>query len=107
MPEKKNGPRVNPLALAVVSAVLGGTGGPFLLVKLGGPSVMAPDRYTGTQALALEERVAALEAHVEDHPDVQLRADIATLTAEIAGVKAAQDQIISNQDRILDRLIGQ
>jgi len=92
------------LIVAALSAIVGSTGGPFLLVKFGGPNLFAPDRYTGAQGLAMERRVAALENHLNDHPDAQLRAEIAALRAELAANTARQDQILTNQNRIFNRL---
>ena len=76
--------------VACVSAIIGGISGPFLLVQLGGDSVVAPDRYTGTQATALTNRVAELEEelgeHKDFHPDRDLDRRITVMEAHYADI---------------------
>ena len=86
------------------SAVVGSLGGPLLLVQFGGSSLLAPDRFTGTEAAEVIRRLEVVEAHLVDHPDVQLRADIAALREELAGNKARQEMILENQNRLWNRL---
>ena len=81
-----NGHR-NAVVAAVVSVILGSTGGPFLLVKLG-VNPYRNDAYTATQAAEHqvndERRFAALEEHMRSHPDKagQFERRIATLEAQ-------------------------
>ena len=64
MAEKPNGVTTkSALAVAIVSALLGGAGGPLLLVKFG-YDPFRPDPFTGTDGKLLSARVAALETHV-------------------------------------------
>lgn len=92
------------LVVAIVSAVLGSTGGPYLLDRLLGFNPYRADPFTGTEAALLASRLERIEDHVENHPDVELRASIALIRADIAEARAEREQIIRNQDRILDRL---
>lgn len=94
----------NALLIAIASAIVGGTGGPLLLVKLGGPSVFRPDPFTNADAQILESRITALERHVNYHPDAELRSAISKLSAESAAAKSERALIIKNQDRIILRL---
>lgn len=98
----------NALVVALVSALVGGAGGPLLLVKFGGPNIFRQDPYTQSMAEAdrkvLESRVATLERHVNYHPDTELRAAINELTAEAAAAKSERALIIKNQDRIIQQL---
>lgn len=89
--------------VAILSAVLGSTGGNYLLSRVF-PDAIRPDPFTGAQGKALALRITNLEKHVENHPDVALRAAVADLRAESAAAKAERSLIIRNQDRILERL---
>lgn len=106
---KLNGSR-NAVVAAVVSAILGSTGGPYLLVKFFDVNPYRQDAYTATQAKAQQRenelRFASLERHIRDHPDVELRAAIIDLKTATAEVRAEVKQVVRNQDRILDRLDG-
>ena len=101
-----NGQR-NVLLVAVVSAILGSTGGPFILVKLG-INPYRQDAYTSTEArehrASDERRFTALEGHVLIHPDIALRDQMSALMANQAGNSAKLEQIQRNQDRILNTL---
>ena len=91
------------IILAIVSAVLSGSGVPYLLSALGiNPYRM--DAFTGTDGKALAQRIDKLEAHVENHPDVELRASIADLRVEIAAAKAQRELMLINQQQILSRI---
>ena len=92
------------LVVAVVGAALGSSGG--IAIYLRSPDAkeaVAPDRFTGTQAAALVERLnhvdQLIDTHLESHPDAinQFDRRIATLEAQYA-------IILQNQGRILDRL---
>lgn len=103
---KLNGHR-NAVVVAVVSAILGSTGAPFILVKLG-VNPFRPGAYTNAMAEArqniVDHRFAALEAHVSDHGDEEWRDAILELQRESAGAAKEREQMLRNQDRILDRL---
>jgi hypothetical protein len=81
-----NGHR-NTVVAAIVSAVLGATGGPILLVKLG-VNPYRQDAYTSTMADEHREnderRFQALENHVANHPDITNKFErrISTLEAQ-------------------------
>lgn len=102
---KTDGFRAIYLALYLVGAVLSGGGGTYVWLRTTGPEIVAPDRFTGSQASTLITRVSHLEAdvnmHLDRHPDVTNQFDrrIATLEAQYA-------IILANQARILDRLDG-
>jgi hypothetical protein len=61
------------LALYFLGAVLSGAGGNYLWMRNIAPDVVVPDRFTATQARALEHEMEQLEAqimfHVREHPD--------------------------------------
>ena len=88
----------NSILVAVASAIVGGTGGPVLLLKLN-PSALRPDPYTGTQGLVLETRIEALEYHTRNHPDAAGQFD-----RRITTLEANQNIILANQIRILEKL---
>lgn len=92
------------LIIATLSALVGGTGGPLLAVKLGFSDALRPDPFTGTEGRVIERRLESLEFHVRNHPDVALRLDIAELKEEAAAARKERELIIRNQDRILNRL---
>jgi hypothetical protein len=102
-----NGHR-NAVVAAVVSAILGSTGGPFLLVKFFDVNPYRQDAYTATMAKAHrandERRFAALEAHVTNHPDRELREAISEVRAHLAAQQATLEAIRITQGRILDQL---
>jgi hypothetical protein len=91
------------IALYFVAAVLSGAGGNFLWLNNSGADIVAPDRFTGTQAAALTVRINRnemdLDGHVRDHPDLENRYDtrIAVLESQIAA-------LLLNQQRMLDKL---
>ena len=91
--------------VAIISAVLCSISGPILLVKFGGDSMVAPDRFTGTQADALIKRVDHIEenidSHRNNHPDKMNQYD-----RRIAVLESQYSTILENQRRILDRLDG-
>lgn len=103
---KLNGHRT-PLVVAIVSAILGSTGAPFILVKLG-INPFRPGAYTVAMAEAREElvdlKISALEAHVENHGDKEWRNAIMELQREASGAAKEREQMLRNQDRILNRL---
>ena len=93
--EKHNGNRWTPAIIAIVSAAVGSSGGIWL--SLGSPyaqEAVAPDRFTGTQAAALKNRI---DYHLENHPDHDL--DI-----RVTRLETQYEIILNNQQRILDRL---
>lgn len=106
MPEKKeaklNGHRV-PLLVAIVSAILGSTGGPLLLVKLG-VNPYREDAYTSTMAASdaekdtlrmnnMQKEIDTLFLHVYHHPDATGRFEsrLSTLEAQVAVVLGRLD----------------
>lgn len=105
MPEKPNGKLSTrqTFLIAILSAVLGSTGGNYLLSRVF-PDAIRPDPFTGEQGRALELRIERVEGHVEDHPDVALRAAISELRAEQAAAKAERGLMLRNQDRMIERL---
>lgn len=99
MDKKQNSGMLNgkrAFILALVSAIVGGAGGPLLLVKLNGPSVFRPDAFTGSQGAALEKQ---LEYHIKNHPDALHNFD-----RRITKLETQNEIIIKNQFRILDRI---
>lgn len=91
------------VVVAVVSAVLSGSGVPWFLSALG-VNPFRPDPFTRSDGLVLERRIEKLEGHVDRHPDVELRAAIADLRAEASAAKSERLLIIKNQDRMMQRL---
>jgi hypothetical protein len=91
------------LALYLIGAVLSGAGGNYIWMRNIGPEIMAPDRFTGAQAEQMNHRIDNIESgliyHTNNHPDKTNQFDrrIATLEAQFV-------IILSNQQRILDRL---
>lgn len=82
--------------VALVSAIIGGAGGPLLLVQLGGDSLFRQDPFTGEEGKQLKTQ---LEYHFRNHPDITNEFDTRITTLE-----AQNAIIISNQNRIFDRL---
>lgn len=93
------------LIVAIISAVVGSAGGPFVLVKLG-VNPYRHDPATGTEVKLLENRLSAVEGHVKNHPDEKgdFDARIYENRAEIKVINSQLDTIIQNQGRILGRL---
>lgn len=91
------------LALYFIGAVLSGGGGTYAWLNTAGPEMVAPDRYTGSQAAALIARVGRIESdisqHITHHPD-----DVNQFDRRIATLEAQYAIILQNQARILDRL---
>ena len=119
MTDDKNGsilhvPR-NYVVLAILT-VLGSTSSPFVLDKLGvnpfrtnpydSLMAQAQNRENDRRFTSLAHRVDGLEEHVkpQNHPDVELRAALAVVIADVAAGKAERKLILANQNRILDRL---
>lgn len=98
-----HGVRTVYLALYFLGALVSGVGGNFLWLRSTGPEVVAPDRFTGTQAASLIRRVdhieSAIDRHVERHPETMNRFD-----ARLSALEAQYQLILQNQSRILDRL---
>ena len=90
----KDGVRSIYLGLYFLGAILSGAGGNYLWMRNVGPDIVAPDRFTGTQASALESK---LDSHLRNHPDRPLEIRVSRLEEQYAS-------IIRNQNRILDRL---
>ena len=98
------------LIVAIVGAIFGSISGPVLLVKFGGDSVVAPDRFTGTQGQLLEARITTLETghaalrsnqvrHFSEHPDQTGRFD-----ARLTALEAQLAIMLANQQRIMTML---
>jgi len=91
------------LALYLIGAVLSGAGGNYIWMRNVGPEILAPDRFTGSQGVSLTERVdrieTRLDTHEAEHPDKTNQFD-----RRIATLEAQYVIILSNQQRILDRL---
>jgi hypothetical protein len=94
---KLNGNRA--LVVAILSGILGGTGGPWLLVRLGGDTILRPDPFTGSQGKVLAYRVEELERHVENHPD-----RVGLFERRITTIETQNAIIMENQKRIIERL---
>ena len=90
--------RRNALVVAVLSAILGSTGGPFVLTKFG-VNPYRVDPATGTEVRLLQDKVKRLQNHVDFHPDV-----VNKFETRITAVETNQLVIIRNQERILDKL---
>ena len=110
---KPNGNSKRALALVSIGTILAATGGPFLVVKLGGPSIYRDDPFTGSQGQVVaarldahEQRITSLEEHVDprNHPDGELRRLINEIKQNQAGFDARQETIIKNQDWIRNKL---
>lgn len=96
------------LALYLVGAVLSGAGGNYLWMRSVAPSVVAPDRFTGSEAALLKSRISHIEStidtHTQHHPD-----DVNQFDRRITTLEVQYAAIISNQGRIiaqLDKLNG-
>lgn len=67
------------------------------------PEIIAPDRFTGSEAQVLIRRVAhnesLIEQHIEGHPDQTLKFD-----RRIAVLESLMETVIKNQQRIIDKL---
>ncbi len=92
----KNGTHPVIVALYFIGAVLSGAGGNYLWMRNVAPEVVAPDRFTGTEADALEFKI---DTHLANHPDIEYRFD-----ARLTALEAQYAIILTNQQRILDRL---
>ena len=94
-----------PVIVAIIGVLGAGTGTNYLLVSRSGAlqEIARPDPFTGAQASALRAALAELnhelERHVRDHPDQTGRFD-----SRLTALEARQNLILSNQQRILDRL---
>ena len=86
------------LILAIIGAIVGGTGGPFLAVKFGG-NVFRPEPFTQSDAALLETRIERCEAHMSNHPDQTGRFD-----ARLTGLEVQTAIILTNQQRIMTML---
>lgn len=84
--------------VAIVSSILGATGGHFLMVRFA-PDSLRPDPFTGAQGRSLERRLEKLERHVEYHPDLTNRFD-----ARISTLEAQNKLILLQLDRIEKQL---
>lgn len=104
--DKGNGNKWNPIVIGVISALVG-SGGAISIVfgTPVGETLARPDPFTGKQAYALEQRVTRLEdeinPHLANYPQV-----LASFESRVAVLESQYQQIISNQNRILDRLDG-
>lgn len=100
---QRDGMRSVYVALYFIGAVLSGAGGNYLWMRNLGPDVVAPDRYTGTQASELigtVERIdRTLTKHMNEHPDQLNQFD-----RRIATLEAQYVLLIAGQQRILDKL---
>lgn len=97
---KKNGlSSRQAFVVAILSAFLGSAGGPVLLSNLFNFNPYRTDPFTGAEGKILERRLASLESHMKNHPDQQGQFDRRITTLEVK-----LDVLISNQQRILDRL---
>lgn len=91
------------LILYLLTAVLSGAGGNYLWLNNIGPDVVAPDRFTGTEAATLKARInhieSSLDTHTRAHPDIENRYDrrIAVLESQISAM-------LLNQQRMMDKL---
>ena len=98
------------LALYFAGAVLSGAGGNYLWMREIAPDVVAPDRFTGTEASSLISRIETIEkynarqernmdAHLVKHPDIENRYDrrIAVLESQITA-------LLLNQERMMNKL---
>jgi len=92
----KNGLKPVFLALYFLGVVLSGSGGTYVWLRTTGPEMVAPDRFTGTEAAALKLEI---NQHIRSHPDQENRFD-----ARITRLEAQYTIILANQARILDRL---
>lgn len=102
--EKKGflGDTRNAALVAIVSAILGSTGAPFILVKFG-INPYRPNAYTADMAKARQSivdlRLDSLEAHHDEWD-----AAILALQREASAAAKEREQLLRNQERILDRL---
>lgn len=84
--------------VATISAVLSGSALPWLLSSIG-VNPYRPAAFTSHDGKVLERRIESLEAHLTNHPDQTGQFDRRITTLEVK-----LDVLISNQQRILDRL---
>lgn len=84
--------------IAVLSAVLGSTGGNYLLSRVF-PDAIRPDPFTGTEARVLEHKVQNLEWHVQNHPH-----DTGRFENRIATLEAQNTLILQELRIIAERL---
>ena len=96
-PNGKLTPR-STLFVAIVSSIVGATGGPYLMVRIA-PDALRPDPFTGEQGRALTHRLERVERHVDNHPDAAQRFD-----ARISTLEAQNRLILMQLDRIEDRM---
>jgi hypothetical protein len=84
---------------AFVSAI----GGNYLVMRQMAPEIVAPDRFTGTEAQSLirdlEHIDQSLRSHLNAHPDMVNQFD-----RRIIRLEEQYKVILKNQERILKRL---
>ena len=99
----KEGLRSIYIALYFLGAVLSGAGGNYLFMQNIAPDTIAPDRFTGSEAHQLIERVSRIEDtvefHIGTHPDKTQSFD-----RRIAVLESQYTTLIRNQQRIIDKL---
>lgn len=99
----------NAVLVALISAIIGGAGGPFILVKLGA-NPFRSDPYTGADAALLEQRITYLEQevgeHKNKHPDQTGHFDerLDQQATAIAVLQTQMSAVLSNQRVILEKL---
>lgn len=85
------------LIVAVIVGVLGATGGPLMVVKLGGPSIYRQDPFTGTEANELKEEVKDLrsyvQGHLDTHPDRRLELEITRINGKLDAIMYRLDRM--------------
>lgn len=104
--EKPNGKRANgglsnrqAFGVAILSAILGSTGGPLLVSNVLGFNPYRPDPFTAQDGRIHDSRIQRLEEHVKNHPDQTKQFERRIIELEIR-----LQVIIDNQQRILERL---
>ena len=103
------GSKWHPLAIAIISAMLGSSGGVALVYNTDiGQSITRPDPFTGSQGAALSTEVQYLkesvDGHLQNHPDGELSARMSLAEVNISRLQAQFELILANQDRIINRL---
>ena len=101
----KNGISLAKLIGVLVIALGGTVGANSWLVRNATVQVDAQDRFTGTQASALKNEIRAHQDRDELIDDA-LAAAIAINNQKISRLNAQYEAILSNQNRILDKLDG-
>ena len=93
----RDGIRVIGLVLYFAAAAVSGSGGTYIWLRTTGPDIIAPDRYTGTQASALISQVHDIEIDLRNH---KLMHPDRALELRLSVLESNYEHLISTLDRI-------